>query len=982
MSLPPHLRGKTPHPRADPMDLLTGDVASMSPFPPSTATSSKAEEPSPAPSKGPDAKDTPAEKAIQLKYPHDPSITIYLTDFINYFSRGSPGQLDPTLQQRPGFGTDGKAVMLPVNAYAITQYPNKDVWQYDVLIGSGSEKRGLIAKVWHSPAVQQAIGQHFIWDGNKIGWSMQGNLGKKLKVNLDDGKQPRTDRAGNIVSNEHRVELRATKRVRLDTIRAYLTGQGDFKDDTLEAINFLDHVLREHPAQRLFNFRRAYFPRTGGQKAQLTGGVEAVRGVYQSIRTVEGAKLVINADASNTVFWMEQSIDILANDIVNNLDNICRNGPPNLAAYKILKRLSKNKFIINHGEKPKQATINGIAKKNANNYIFETTDRATGKTSKVSIAQYFLKKYNIKLQKPQLPLIETMKRGEVYPMELCKMAPNQRYPSKLNERQTSAMMTFAAGPPTQRRAGIQAGLQQLNWANDPILKGYGMKVNPQMITTKARILPAPQPLFGKGQAARPGYTGRWDLRGKVFYKNNDSAEQRGKQGLKSWGVLVLSGSDGGSMQNRAQMPEVTKFIDQFCKAYKAHGGIILNDKPVIHEGEPETLKAIEQIWLKAGNQSKLRPQMIMVMLTNKNADIYNRVKANFDCRWGVVSQCVQAINVKKCQPQYISNVLTKFNCKLGGFTSLIKSGKGTGQEMAFWNHPESTKPRKTMIIGADVSHPPPGITRGSMAAITVSMDLSCARYAAGVQTNGFRVEMVSQFNIHSLVTPLLQYWMENVGEGRVPDHVYYFRDGVSEAQFKPLIENEVADLKNVFLTKCNGALNLMPKFTVVVAEKRHHIRFFPNNGTEACDKNGNPVPGVLVDRDVTSVFEHDIYLNAHSAIKGTSRPTHYTMIMDEAKVPINTFQKLLYEHCYMYQRATTPVSLFPAVYYAHLAAARAESHIDRTAEAAWEEQFQRIVNPGQPHTSPEMQNSTEVPLLKPMQSASNGQNITYAMWYI
>ena len=41
----------------------------MSPFPPSTATFSKAEEPSPAPSKGPDAKDIPAKKAIQRRSP-------------------------------------------------------------------------------------------------------------------------------------------------------------------------------------------------------------------------------------------------------------------------------------------------------------------------------------------------------------------------------------------------------------------------------------------------------------------------------------------------------------------------------------------------------------------------------------------------------------------------------------------------------------------------------------------------------------------------------------------------------------------------------------------------------------------------------------------------------------------------------------------------------------------------------------------------
>lgn len=96
--------------------------------------------------------------------------------------------------------------------------------------------------------------------------------------------------------------------------------------------------------------------------------------------------------------------------------------------------------------------------------------------------------------------------------------------------------------------------------------------------------------------------------------------------------------------------------------------------------------------------------------------------------------------------------------------------------------------------------------------------------------------------------------------------------------------------------------------TVVVAEKRHHIRFFPPQGN-ASDKNGNPVPGTLVERDVTHPWENDMYLCSHVAIQGTARPTHYHMLMDEANLPVEKFQTLLYEHCYQYQRATTPVSL-------------------------------------------------------------------------
>jgi eukaryotic translation initiation factor 2C len=99
------------------------------------------------------------------------------------------------------------------------------------------------------------------------------------------------------------------------------------------------------------------------------------------------------------------------------------------------------------------------------------------------------------------------------------------------------------------------------------------------------------------------------------------------------------------------------------------------------------------------------------------------------------------------------------------------------------------------------------------------------------------------------------------------------------------------------------------KYTVVVVSKRHHIRFFPKPGTPACDKNLNPCPGTLVEKDVTHPFEYDFYLNSHSAIQGTARPTHYHVLMDEQKMPPSELQNMIYEHCYQYMRSTTPVSI-------------------------------------------------------------------------
>ena len=73
----------------------------------------------------------------------------------------------------------------------------------------------------------------------------------------------------------------------------------------------------------------------------------------------------------------------------------------------------------------------------------------------------------------------------------------------------------------------------------------------------------------------------------------------------------------------------------------------------------------------------------------------------------------------------------------------------------------------------------------------------------------------------------------------------------------------------------------MPKATVVVVGKRHHVRFFPRTEQEAGDKSGNVPAGTVVDCDVTNPAEFDFYLQSHGGLLGTSRPAHYNVLLDE-----------------------------------------------------------------------------------------------------
>lgn len=226
------------------------------------------------------------------------------------------------------------------------------------------------------------------------------------------------------------------------------------------------------------------------------------------------------------------------------------------------------------------------------------------------------------------------------------------------------MIKFAVSRPPVRREGIKAGLKLLDWANDPMLNGYGLKIDPEMLKTNARILEPPEVQFAKGATAKPLFSGRWDLRGKVFLKGNTVP-------LKSWGICVLT--QGGDLRPPVSMDQVEAFKKNFINLYRGHGGSVENTSPPIIHGVPDTADAIQKTFQAAGNQMKLRPQILIIILPNRNNEVYLRIKRNCDCRFGVMSQCVQATSVMKNAPQYCSNVLMKFNCKLGGTTSALKS---------------------------------------------------------------------------------------------------------------------------------------------------------------------------------------------------------------------------------------------------------------------------------------------------------------------
>ena len=80
-------------------------------------------------------------------------------------------------------------------------------------------------------------------------------------------------------------------------------------------------------------------------------------------------------------------------------------------------------------------------------------------------------------------------------------------------------------------------------------------------------------------------------------------------------------------------------------------------------------------------------------------------------------------------------------------------------------------------LGADISHPPPGIQRPSVVGVVSSYDKHGARYAATTEIQEPRVEIILNLKEH-VKNALKNFMVAN--PGRYPKRIFFFRDGASE----------------------------------------------------------------------------------------------------------------------------------------------------------------------------------------------------------
>jgi eukaryotic translation initiation factor 2C len=148
-------------------------------------------------------------------------------------------------------------------------------------------------------------------------------------------------------------------------------------------------------------------------------------------------------------------------------------------------------------------------------------------------------------------------------------------------------------------------------------------------------------------------------------------------------------------------------------------------------------------------------------------------------------------------------------------------------------------------------------------------------------------------------------------KSRLPDHILFYRDGVSESQYGMVLHEEKPQILDgcaqafteLKKSKGNGIVSKdkwKPNLTLLVVTKRHHARFFPMKDFEGKkyvkdNEKGdiNLKSGLVVDTVVIDPIQRDFYLQSHHSALGTGRSGHYIVIHDDNEYDLQELQQIV-----------------------------------------------------------------------------------------
>lgn len=414
-------------------------------------------------------------------------------------------------------------------------------------------------------------------------------------------------------------------------------------------------------------------------------------------------------------------------------------------------------------------------------------------------------------------------------------------------------------------------------------------------------------------------------------------------------------------QSRLQQAGIRQFVTQVKTSLGACGVRI--EEPGVRSSEFTLAnERDDSLIARLGSIIPAAVEFVWIIIPEGSKILYDRIKYFSDISQGLITVVSVDNKIAKANAQYVCNEALKINLKLGGINQVSSTVLLilfqpilvvmecfvflSCQSNQAFHHVQIVHPPNlhfiasgtTMIMGLDVTHPSTDLGKfsaPSVAGLVSSVDKYLAQWPAVLSVQTRRQEMIA--DLKSMAMRALESWKTK--NGRYPENILVYRDGVSEGQHLIVLRDELPLIK----AACQELYGQQQpaRITIVVVAKRHHTRFAPTTENDS-NKSGNSgtgncKPGLVLDRGITESGSWTFFLQAHKALQGSARPGFYTVIHDEifreyanrlgnqskrgnaADVCEDITQSL----CYCFGRATRAVGIVTPVYHADLLCDRA-----------------------------------------------------------
>ncbi|OSD04210.1 argonaute-like protein [Trametes coccinea BRFM310] len=817
--------------------------------------------------------------------------------------------------KRTAFGTAGRRIQVHTNHFEV-EIPEDYIHHYDVI--SPSEKTlparlnmEIVARL-QTVIAPQIFTQRAVYDGRKNMFAARKLLrtGTIIDVNFDvtlvDAPSPGEAARTGVVRRPpkvYKVKLTHVATINPEVLARFLQGKQSHDNTVLTAITALNVVIRMEPSLRYpFNVRSFF---TNREQKDIGSSIVLWRGYFQSVRPAFN-RMLINVDISTGTMYkpgpfLQRALEHLNTNDLQRLNDLRER-------TRLQRFFSGVRIIVQiPGQPPPARRVPRVVKRITQDGAAKLTF-VPREGQRTSIAQYFRDAHNYTVRHPNIPCVE-VGSGAIIPMECCEIFEGQIMRKQIPPERMKDVLDFATKRPEDRLNSIRDGLGVLAYGQSEYVRHFGMTVQPNAapVSLQARVLDPPTLQYGQGsgQPTIKPRDGAWNMIDKKLFKPVT---------INRWCVGVFE------RQARFRPDLAQEMVRGLLQSFASVGITVHETDPVIKWANSNDNVALflrglgGDCFKKNGNRGG--PDLIVAVMPEASADLYVRVKHFGDITQGVATQCLRSTKCTRARPQYFANVCLKINVKLGGINT-IPDWRSSRALMDPQN--------PTIVMGADVMHPAPGVSdRPSYTSLVGNVDSGSAKYIADCRVQTHRREMID--DLEDMATAIIKMnlgYRESVEKktGK-PTRIFFFRDGVSEGEFAQVLEYELPQLK-----RACAATGVNAKITIIVVGKRHHVRFFPSSRAEA-DRSGNCPAGTVVDSEIVHPTEFDFYLQSHGGLLGTSRPAHYSILYDENNFTSDSLQELSFALCHVYARATRSVSIPAPVYYADIVCARAKNHFD------------------------------------------------------